>query len=88
MKKHLIFAAAAACSLVLAACGGSKPQETKAEAPAAQPAGNAGSEAAADAGEPDIGNGVLNVYNWGEYIAQEVLDNFEEKYGAAFIWSM
>ena len=89
MKKHLIFAAAAACSLVLAACGGSKPQETKAEAPAAQPAAQpAASEAAAEAGEPDIGNGVLNVYNWGEYIAQEVLDNFEEKYGVTINYSL
>ena len=88
MKKRLILAVLTACSLVLSACGGgSKPQPTQAAAPQADNGGkDAG--AGAEAGEPDIGNGVLNVYNWGEYIAQEVLDNFEKEYGVTVNYSL
>lgn len=31
---------------------------------------------------------VLNVYNWGEYIGEDVIDNFEKKYGVKVNYSM
>ena len=36
----------------------------------------------------DVGNGVLNVYNWGEYIDKQVITNFEREYGVRVNYSL
>ena len=33
-------------------------------------------------------NGVLNVYNWGEYIDKQVITNFEKEYGVRVNYSL
>ena len=86
MKKYLCLAAMAACVLSLASCGGKSGGSQPASGTTAA-SGNAGAEAA-DKKEVDIGNGVLNVYNWGEYIDPQVLDNFEKEYGVTVNYSL
>ena len=92
MKKALCTALLAACVLSLAACGGKSGGTTQAASGNAENAGGSGSAsgggAASEAGSVDIGNGVLNVYNWGEYIDDEVLADFEEKYGVTVNYSL
>ncbi len=61
------------CILILSACGGKKEES-------AAPSGSN------DA--PDIGNGVLNVYNWGEYIDKQVITDFEKEYGVKVNYSL
>ena len=79
MKKYLCLAAMAACVLSLASCGGKSGGSQPASGTTAA-SGNAASGAeTADKKDADIGNGVLNVYNWGEYIDPQVLDNFEKE---------
>ena len=88
MKKYLCLAAMAACVLSLASCGG-KGGATQAASETTAASGNAASGAeTADKKDADIGNGVLNVYNWGEYIDPQVLDNFEKEYGVTINYSL
>ncbi|AXQ28399.1 polyamine ABC transporter substrate-binding protein [Solimonas sp. K1W22B-7] len=58
------------CALVLAACGKGKEQAAPAAAPSAAPA-----PAAAPASKD------LNVYNYSDYIAEDVIPGFEQKTG-------
>ena len=88
MKKYLCLAAMAACVLSLASCGG-KGGATQAASETTAASGNAAAGAeTADKKDVDIGNGVLNVYNWGEYIDPQVLDNFEKEYGVTINYSL
>lgn len=67
MKKSLrVAAACASAALILAACG--KKEQAQQE----------GQSARAPAGEENV----LHVYNWSDYIAEDAVDNFEEKTGA------
>ncbi len=59
-----------ACSLVLTGCGG---QATPTKAPEAT--------AAPAPGEPQITSKELNLYGWSEYVPQDLLDAFSQKYG-------
>lgn len=66
MKKSLrVAAACASAALILAACG--KKEQAQQE----------GQSARAPAGEENV----LHVYNWSDYIAEDAVDNFEEKTG-------
>ncbi|MEP6964494.1 MAG: spermidine/putrescine ABC transporter substrate-binding protein PotF, partial [Polaromonas sp.] len=72
MRKHLrVFALCAVATLALTACG------KKEEAPvAASPA------APATAGEPvNTEEKVLNIYHWPDYIAKDMVANFEKETG-------
>ena len=72
MKKHLpIFAFSALAVLALSACG------KKEQAPVAvSPAAPAGSAVA-----PNTEEKVLNIYNWPDYIAKDMVANFEKETG-------
>ena len=56
-------------ALALMGCGGKQPAASGAAAPPAASAGATAEEK------------VLNVYNWSDYIAPEVVPNFEKEYG-------
>ena len=63
-----------AASLALAACGGSG-------------SGSGSSTETVDA-QTVHGCSVLNVYNWGEYIGEDVISNFEKKFNAKVNYDM
>lgn len=65
----------AALALTLAACGGS---------------GSGSSSADTETVDAQTVHGcnVLNVYNWGEYIGEDVISNFEQKYNAKVNYDM
>lgn len=69
--------AAAALAPVIAACtGGSSPSPTASAAgPSATPAGSTGPTPA------PTPEGELFIYNWTDYLADEVIESFEDKYG-------
>jgi putrescine transport system substrate-binding protein len=56
-------------AVALMGCGGKQPAASGATASTAAPAGSTSEEK------------VLNVYNWSDYIAPEVVPNFEKEYG-------
>jgi spermidine/putrescine-binding protein len=69
-RKGTYFAAlAAASALLLSACGGESTTTDGASAPATAAAGEF----------PTSGSGVVNLYNWTDYIDPELLDKFEAK---------
>ena len=73
-RASYVAALAAASALLLSACGG----ETTADPGAG--------EATAAAGEfPTTGSGVVNLYNWTDYIDPELLDKFEADTGIEVI---
>ena len=76
MKKRWIVSAAAlsAAALAVTGCGAS--------ASGSSASGNSGDSAASgDAGE-------LYVYNWGEYIDESVIDEFEEETGIKVVYDL
>jgi spermidine/putrescine transport system substrate-binding protein len=76
-RKGTYFAAlAAAGALLLSACGG----ESTATSETATPA-----ETAAASEFPTSGSGVVNLYNWTDYIDPELLDKFEAETGIEVI---
>lgn len=50
--------------------------------------GNAAGSSSADNGENRSGSNELYVYNWGEYIDEDVIDQFEEETGIKVIYDM
>jgi spermidine/putrescine-binding protein len=73
-------------SLLLTACGGqgaqATPQPTAAPATQAPVATQAPAPTeAAGAMEPQVTSKELNLYGWSEYVPQDLLDAFSEKYG-------
>ena len=76
------FGAAAALAPVIAACTGgsaSGAPSSAASAAASAPAGSAGASAAATpVPEPEA---ELFIYNWTDYIGEDTIPSFEEKYG-------
>ena len=76
MKKRWIVSAAAlsAAALAVTGCGASASDSSV--------SGNSGDSAASgDAGE-------LYVYNWGEYIDETVIDEFEEETGIKVVYDL
>ena len=76
MKKRWIVSAAAlsAAALAVTGCGASASDSSV--------SGNSGDSAApGDAGE-------LYVYNWGEYIDETVIDEFEEETGIKVVYDL
>ena len=76
MKKRWIVSAAAlsAAALAVTGCGASASDSSA--------SGNSGDSAASgDAGE-------LYVYNWGEYIDETVIDEFEEETGIKVVYDL
>lgn len=57
------------CTLLLTGCGSAA----------------GGKSASADGEKGEYGNGVLKFYNWGEYIGEDVISNFEKEYGVDVI---
>ncbi len=74
MKKRLVTALLLTFALFLSACGGKEKESAQA--------------ASENGSAPDIGNGVLNVYNWGEYIDKQVITDFEQRYGVKVNYSL
>ena len=74
MKKHVLVLAVSA--MLLAACG--KKEEP---APAAQPAPVAAAPAAAPAGPVYDDEKVLNIYNWPDYVPENLIADFEKETG-------
>ncbi len=75
-RKSTYFAAlAAASALLLSACGGESTATDGASAPATAAAGEF----------PTSGSGVVNLYNWTDYIDPELLDKFEAETGIEVI---
>ena len=72
MNKSLVLAAIIAAA-ALAACG--KKEEAPAAAPAAAPV------ASAPAAPVNTEEKVLNIYNWPDYIAKDLVANFEKESG-------
>ena len=50
--------------------------------------GNAAGSSSADNGGNRSGSNELYVYNWGEYIDEDVIDQFEEETGIKVIYDM
>ena len=76
-RKSTYFAAlAAAGALLLSACGGESTATSETSAPA---------ETAASAEFPTSGSGVVNLYNWSDYIDPAILDKFTEETGIEVI---
>jgi len=73
---------AAATVFALSACGGS-PQESA-------PAAEAGAEASSDSAKSSApaGDKVLHVYNWSDYVAEDTIDNFEQRTGIKVIYDV
>ncbi len=69
MKKFLSVITALVLALSVSACGQSS---------GGTGAANAGSEA-------NVGSGTLKLFNWGEYIGEDTIANFEEEYGVRVI---
>lgn len=76
MKKHVLVLAMAA--VMVAACG---KKEEPAPAPAPAPVATAPAPAPAPAGPVLDEEKVLNVYNWPDYITENMLADFEKEYG-------
>ena len=74
MKKHVLVLAVSA--MLLAACG--KKEEP---APAPQPAPVAAAPAAAPAGPVYDDEKVLNIYNWPDYVPENLIADFEKETG-------
>lgn len=81
MKKNLIVyvMVAAAAAVLLSACGGQAPDGS---------AGNRGNSAAGNGQDKAEGSDELYVYNWGEYIDEEVITQFEEETGIRVIYDL
>ena len=82
MKKTILaLVLAALCVMLLSACGAEKP----AAQPTAAPAETAQESAApAESAAPQYAKEIY-LYNWSEYMTQEVLDGFEKEYGIKVI---
>ena len=82
MKKTILaLVLAALCVMLLSACGAEKP----AVQPTSTPAGTAQECAApAESAAPQYAKEIY-LYNWSEYMTQEVLDGFEKEYGIKVI---
>lgn len=82
MKKTILaLVLAALCVMLLSACGAEKP----AAQPAAAPSETAQESAApAESSAPAYAKEIY-LYNWSEYMTQEVLDGFEKEYGIKVI---
>ena len=74
MKKHVLVLAVSA--MLLAACGNKEEP-----APAAQPAPVAAAPAAAPAGPVYDDEKVLNIYNWPDYVPENLIADFEKETG-------
>lgn len=78
MKKRIyacVLAAVLAASAALTGCGGASDSEK--------------SSASSQSGNTDSGDaGEVYVYNWGEYIDEEVIDMFEEETGIHVVYDM
>lgn len=68
IKNILKITAALSAAITLTACGGS-------------PSGGSDEGEAIDA-QTEYGCNVLNVYNWGEYVGEETIPNFEKRFNA------
>ena len=82
MKKTILaLVLAALCVMLLSACGAEKP----AAQPTAAPSETAQESAApAESSAPAYAKEIY-LYNWSEYMTQEVLDGFEKEYGIKVI---
>ena len=79
-RKSTYFAAlAAASALLLSACGGESTATSETSAPAETAATSAPAEF------PTSGSGVVNLYNWTDYIDPALLDKFEAETGIEVI---
>ena len=79
MKKiFLLVIALVLCAALLCSCG----QKTETPAPEQGEIGTAASTQAGETETEDFGGATLNVYNWGEYIDEDmaVIRGFEQKY--------
>ncbi len=77
MKKHVVVLAMSAALLLLAACG---KKEEPVAAPA-EPAPAAAAAPAAPAGPVLDDEKVLNIYNWPDYITENMVSDFEKEFG-------
>lgn len=91
-KKTIFFALLVVFSLVISACGGAAVPAADSEpaqgaASSEQPAAQTSSEqpAAESSGQPELAK-ELSVYNWGDYIDESLLTQYEEKYGVKIIY--
>lgn len=67
-------------SAFLAACTGGQSQAPASVAPSVAPSASTGGGASASAG-PVQTEGALYMYNWADYIAEENIETFKERYG-------
>ncbi|MCD8225078.1 MAG: ABC transporter substrate-binding protein [Clostridiales bacterium] len=81
MKKttFTLILAAGLSALLLSACGGSG---------SSAPSGNSGSTSQADNSSTENASTELYVYNWGEYIDEDVITQFEEETGITVVYDM
>ena len=80
MKKLISLLLAGVLTLGFAGCGGSgSGSGSNTETPAS-------GTPAAKAQETTAGSNVVKVYNWGEYIGEDVIQNFEKEYDAKVIY--
>ena len=82
MKKTILaLVLAALCVMLLSACGAEKPVAQPTAAPAKTTQESA---APAESAAPQYAKEIY-LYNWSEYMTQEVLDGFEKEYGIKVI---
>lgn len=86
MKKIIAYSLTAlSLALVLTACGG---QTDSGSASSGTDAGNATSTADSGSDEGDLAGSTLYVYNWGEYIDEDVIDQFEDETGIEVVYDL